>query len=64
MARKVNTKFVAVVAILAMGVGAAGFLAYRKFHKDPKVFIARGDALLKEGKDEEAASITRWRRCG
>jgi len=54
MARKVNIKLVgsivAVAVVMAVGLG----VVWKMRHKDPKVFIARGDALLAEGKYDEA----------
>ena len=55
MARKVNTKFVAITAIVGAVLLSGAFLVIRWRHKDPHVLIKRGDALLAEGKYEDAA---------
>jgi len=55
MARKVNTKFVAISSIVTLLLLVGAFGLWRWRHKDPKMLIKRGDALLVEGKYEDAA---------
>src|SRR5438105_15933449 len=55
MARKVNTKFVAISSIVFLILLGGAWGVWRWRHKDPHVLIKRGDALLAEGKYEDAA---------
>src|SRR5216110_2840120 len=55
MARKVNTKFVAISSIVTLVLIIGAFFVWRFRHKDPHVLIKRGDAFLAEGKYEDAA---------
>src|SRR5439155_23280303 len=55
MARKVNTKFVAISAIITLVLLGGAFGVYKWRHKDPHVLIKRGDQLMADGKYEDAA---------
>src|SRR5438045_7848589 len=55
-ARKVNVKFLAITIVVIGAIGFGGFVAYKFFHRrDPRKFIATGDALAKSGQLDEAA---------
>ncbi len=60
MARRVNTKFVFILAlsVCAVGVSAAGVVFYGKYRtRDPKVLLAQAEAMEKSGDLVKAVAI-------
>ena len=60
MARRVNTKFVFILAlsVCAVGASATGIVLYRKYRtRDPKVLLAQAEAMEKAGNLPQAVEL-------